>query len=375
MTEELVKEEKYLPGIYFAASVRKLPRVCEHVALRLGAEWQVAPPIRTRAEYGVGALLWTTVPDAERAWAPWCAAPPTQGAAAAADADAVAPLPVAVRCSPIAVRTLADAVRALHSDELVALVSDNVAPVSAHPPLPRAAALACIAAQLAAAAPDARVRIVAADGRRANLELADELQLLGCVAFACCVRAALETKLKCADVRTSCSVQPDPVAATHGVSFVRAELLGNRATDDDGNVLYRFGIFPISMFFVRAPSIAQRVASRGVSSAALKLREALARAGIDADCKAWSSWTALDIGAAPGSWTAVLADYVGKVVACDPANLHADVLALPNVVHVKKMLERGVEEIKTLVCLVFFTLAALFFSYMLYSRTRDLSIL
>ena len=87
-----------------------------------------------------------------------------------------------------------------------------------------------------------------------------------------------------------------------------------------------------------------------VSSAALKLREALARAGLERQAKqdSWKAWKALDIGAAPGSWTKVLADYVGHVVACDPADLHADVLALPNVTHVQAMAERATDKLHEL---------------------------
>ena len=52
---------------------------------------------------------------------------------------------------------------------------------------------------------------------------------------------------------------------------------------------------------------------------------------------------AVDVGAAPGGWTRLLARACAPVYAIDPANLDPDVVALPNVVHIKGLVgKRGV---------------------------------
>jgi tRNA(Ser,Leu) C12 N-acetylase TAN1 len=48
-----------------------------------------------------------------------------------------------------------------------------------------------------------------------------------------------------------------------------------------------------------------------------------------------SDFNVLDIGAAPGSWTRVIAGFARRVVAVDPANLDPVVASLPNVVHLR----------------------------------------
>ncbi len=51
---------------------------------------------------------------------------------------------------------------------------------------------------------------------------------------------------------------------------------------------------------------------------------------------------AVDVGAAPGGWTRLLARACAPVYAIDPANLDPDVVALPNVVHIKGLVgKRG----------------------------------
>lgn len=49
--------------------------------------------------------------------------------------------------------------------------------------------------------------------------------------------------------------------------------------------------------------------------------------------------TALDIGAAPGGWTRVMAGKLEKVIAVDRAKLDPEVMALPNVVYIKERAE------------------------------------
>ena len=61
-----------------------------------------------------------------------------------------------------------------------------------------------------------------------------------------------------------------------------------------------------------------------------KLREAMHVLGISA-----GSGCAIDLGAAPGSWTAELADTYSCVIAVDPGQLDPLVLAKPNVHHVQ----------------------------------------
>ena len=70
---------------------------------------------------------------------------------------------------------------------------------------------------------------------------------------------------------------------------------------------------------------------RPLNRAELKLREALERFDIALE----PSWRALDVGAAPGGWTKVLAETVAEVIAVDPAELDPTVAALPNVRHLR----------------------------------------
>lgn len=68
---------------------------------------------------------------------------------------------------------------------------------------------------------------------------------------------------------------------------------------------------------------------RPLNRAEAKLREALKAFGVVVD----STTRALDLGAAPGGWTKVLAAHGAQVVAVDPADLAPEVAALPNVAH------------------------------------------
>jgi len=70
---------------------------------------------------------------------------------------------------------------------------------------------------------------------------------------------------------------------------------------------------------------------RPLNRAELKLREALAAFGVELE----PTWRALDLGAAPGGWSRVLAEGVAEVVAVDPGDLAPAVAALPNVRHLR----------------------------------------
>jgi tRNA(Ser,Leu) C12 N-acetylase TAN1 len=71
--------------------------------------------------------------------------------------------------------------------------------------------------------------------------------------------------------------------------------------------------------------------TRPLNRAELKLREALDAFGIEPQ----PGWRALDVGAAPGGWTRVLAERVREVLAVDPAELDPAVAALGNVRHLR----------------------------------------
>jgi tRNA(Ser,Leu) C12 N-acetylase TAN1 len=68
---------------------------------------------------------------------------------------------------------------------------------------------------------------------------------------------------------------------------------------------------------------------RPVSRAELKLREAIEEFGLGLP----DDGRALDVGAAPGGWSRVLAEHLAEVVAVDPADLDERVTGLQNVTH------------------------------------------
>lgn len=70
---------------------------------------------------------------------------------------------------------------------------------------------------------------------------------------------------------------------------------------------------------------------RPLNRAQWKIREALGAFGIEVGPEA----RVLDLGSAPGGWAAVLAKTAAEVVAVDPADLDAQVAALPNLRHVR----------------------------------------
>jgi 23S rRNA (cytidine2498-2'-O)-methyltransferase len=74
--------------------------------------------------------------------------------------------------------------------------------------------------------------------------------------------------------------------------------------------------------------VVSRRQGREVSRAEFKLREAVRKFGLEL-----AGGRALDLGAAPGGWTKVLADAGMEVVAVDPAALDERVATLANVMH------------------------------------------
>lgn len=71
--------------------------------------------------------------------------------------------------------------------------------------------------------------------------------------------------------------------------------------------------------------------TRPLNRAELKLREILQHHELTLPAEG----RALDIGAAPGGWTKVLAEHMAQVVAVDPGELDPQVTQLPNVVHLR----------------------------------------
>ncbi len=76
--------------------------------------------------------------------------------------------------------------------------------------------------------------------------------------------------------------------------------------------------------------IFSRNGGRQISRAENKLKEAISKFNLKVE-----GALAMDIGAAPGGWTKVLADEGFMVHAVDPAKLHSDLLKNPNIKHFK----------------------------------------
>ncbi|CAN0036170.1 unnamed protein product [Pylaiella littoralis] len=74
-----------------------------------------------------------------------------------------------------------------------------------------------------------------------------------------------------------------------------------------------------------------------VCRAFYKIKEVTSRAELSYG----EDWTAIDIGAAPGGWTSFLASKCRRVLSVDPAELDPSVLALPNVVHVRQLVQNA----------------------------------
>ncbi len=103
------------------------------------------------------------------------------------------------------------------------------------------------------------------------------------------------------------------------------------------------GIFPRELFVTKQLHRARKYApgQRPLNRAQLKLSEIIERFGLELR----PDMRALDLGAAPGGWTKVLAEHVAEVVAVDPADLDPGVAALSNVrhlaLHAQELLERS----------------------------------
>ncbi|MEM2889570.1 MAG: THUMP domain-containing protein [Candidatus Bathyarchaeia archaeon] len=98
------------------------------------------------------------------------------------------------------------------------------------------------------------------------------------------------------------------------------------------NIAY-VGVTSSENLIVKTMRISRKYAKgeRPFTRAEHKIREAL-----DAfNLKIMPTFEILDLGAAPGGWTKVLAGSAKKVVAVDPADLDDEVTRLPNVVHLR----------------------------------------
>lgn len=102
---------------------------------------------------------------------------------------------------------------------------------------------------------------------------------------------------------------------------------------------YQFGLRPEEETFKTPFEAPTRVPGQ-LSKAAGKLAEALVASGFHP-----RTGVALDVGAAPGGWTAQLANRMNLVVAIDPAELHPDVQAFANVIHIRKKTQDAMVEI------------------------------
>jgi tRNA(Ser,Leu) C12 N-acetylase TAN1 len=91
------------------------------------------------------------------------------------------------------------------------------------------------------------------------------------------------------------------------------------------------GLFPASLFLRKELRRTRKYppGERPLNRAQKKLEEIIARFGIELA----PDMRALDLGAAPGGWTRVLAGHVREVIAVDPGDLDPQVLALPGVTH------------------------------------------
>lgn len=74
---------------------------------------------------------------------------------------------------------------------------------------------------------------------------------------------------------------------------------------------------------------------KSISRAENKLKEAICKFNLSIN----GNGRALDMGAAPGGWTKVLADYGYNVSAVDPAKLHDSLYSHPNIKHYKDRVE------------------------------------
>lgn len=103
---------------------------------------------------------------------------------------------------------------------------------------------------------------------------------------------------------------------------------------------YRLGIHSAASLYLH-PAGAAKLSS-GPSKAQSKIDEALLLLGE----LPGGNGAAVDLGAAPGAWTASLARRFERVFAVDPAPMDPQVLALENVTHIQKKAEDSVGEVR-----------------------------
>lgn len=103
-----------------------------------------------------------------------------------------------------------------------------------------------------------------------------------------------------------------------------------------------YSLQPAAEFYNYAPIRTKRVPDQ-LCKAAGKLAEALVATGVEL-----TTGVAVDLGAAPGGWTHVLAQHAKLVIAVDPAELDSRAL-LPGVTHFACKAEAAVEQIHQLV--------------------------
>jgi len=114
------------------------------------------------------------------------------------------------------------------------------------------------------------------------------------------------------------------------------------AVEADGKIWY--SLHPASWLFLN-PSQSVKNSAHSCSKAHNKLEEALYVAGTTIHGR--KDWCALDIGAAPGAWTGILADQCRLVIAVDPAEL-SDFAKRENVVHLRQRSEDCTDKIQEL---------------------------
>jgi tRNA(Ser,Leu) C12 N-acetylase TAN1 len=98
------------------------------------------------------------------------------------------------------------------------------------------------------------------------------------------------------------------------------------------NLAY-LGLIDATNLIIKPIRVSRKYAKgeRPFTRAEHKIREAIEAFNIEIR----PDFEVLDLGAAPGSWTKVLASSAKKVVAVDPATLDAEIKKLPNVVHLQ----------------------------------------
>ncbi|KAK9835579.1 hypothetical protein WJX74_003512 [Apatococcus lobatus] len=96
----------------------------------------------------------------------------------------------------------------------------------------------------------------------------------------------------------------------------------------DGQV--EWGLYPRHLHYLQQPDEPSRLPA-GCSHAVGKLAEAVDAIGWDMS----QVKLAVDLGAAPGSWTSFMAKSAKRVLAVDPASMDDSLLALHNVVHLQ----------------------------------------